>query len=99
MQKKVIKINASNYHNSVLFITGNILCKILVCFALLQTIFLKVLSEDQNQFNIRRKMCTENNLFSFSGLEILKIIPSLEATYFFSLLPMVKDNEGTGHST
>lgn len=43
-------------------------------------------------------MCTENNLFSFSGLEILKIIPSLEATYFSSLLPMVKNNEGTRHS-
>lgn len=40
-------------------------------------------------------MCTENNLFSFSGPEILKIIPSLEATHFSSLLPMVKDNEAT----
>lgn len=76
--KKVIKINASNYHNSVLFITGNILSKILVCFAVL----FKVVSEDQNQFNIRRKVRTENNLFSLSGSEILKTIPSLEVTYF-----------------
>lgn len=36
--KKVIKINA-NYHNSVLFITGNILSKILVCLATCVSLF------------------------------------------------------------
>ena len=39
MGGKVIKINASNYHNSVLFITGSILSKILVCFVELGYIF------------------------------------------------------------
>ena len=39
MGVKVIKINASNYHNSVLFITGSILSKILVCFAELGYLF------------------------------------------------------------
>lgn len=39
MGGKVIKINTSNYHNSVLFITGNILSKILVCFAELVYLF------------------------------------------------------------
>lgn len=36
---KIIKINASNYHNSVLFTTGNILSKVLVCFAELLYLF------------------------------------------------------------
>lgn len=35
----VIKINASNYQNSALFITGNTLSKILVCFAVLVYLF------------------------------------------------------------
>ena len=66
----VIKINTSNYHNSVLFITGNILSKILVCFAELVYLFESSLWQISITLSLGKKCAIYINL----ALKIISLV-------------------------